>query len=820
MLTETILLDISKAQQQIKTLENDLAQINTKPIQLAVEAPADSFKEIDRAIEQVEDNIRQVNQQLDLMEVGAGSVQVEVKQLSQALGISEDEAQQLVGRFAQSRVEARQVESAIKEVSQALGLSNAEARQFERSLHDAGRAARQTDDAVDSVGRRGQAAFGNLGIAVASFGSALVAVQGLRAFIGFADQAIGKASDLAESTSKTNVVFGDLADQVKKFAATGPQALGLSTQAALEATSTFGNLFVALGLSQEAAADLSPDIVQLAADLASFNNIEVGDALEKLRSGLVGETEPLRALGVAINEAAVNAKALELGLVGSNGQISEAAKVQARYALILEQTTTAQGDFARTADGIANKQRTLNAEFDDFQAKVGEALIPAFEALIDVAPQALALLEGLIPVIQSVATSFGDAVDTIQPFLENITKIQQGIGAVSDAFAVSRAAVNQSFELFASFATLQFDDFISNLGETRDVVGEFIDRFQDRASITGLADDLAGGADATEAFIGRLQDVALQNDVTSGTFDRLAQTAGLAGDELIAAVRDLLDNAGAYKLDAQAVQALRHELAKLLGVENAVDFARKGRGGSRPGGGFGFDPTLIDSEANAIERLASVAQAFDVTDLVGQIQSMADGFSDVAPEIQDLPDLMSDAREALKDEQGGIVEDFDTFFANLKSAFAARQDFQANLLILRALGLDDLADTFEAIGLDAAGALADAITDPTKAAEAERVLEAQARDQAAGFRAAFTAELASMIAVLPVEVQLAQIQIPDIAAALNIRGFSGGGAGGVGDLILNINNATTNDVTTDAARAAQIIAAVANRTGGQVRGTG
>ena len=100
----------------------------------------------------------------------------------------------------------------------------------------------------------------------------------------------------------------------------------------------------------------------------------MGDALEKLRSGLVGEAEPLRVLGVNINEATTKAKAFELGLVGANGVVSEAAKVQARYALILEQTVTAQGDFARTADGVANTQRTLTAEWENAQVVIGQAL--------------------------------------------------------------------------------------------------------------------------------------------------------------------------------------------------------------------------------------------------------------------------------------------------------------------------------------------------------------------------------------------------------------------------------------------------------------
>lgn len=721
MLTETILLDIASAERQINQLEAELRRLS-KPVEIPVDIQTGDLSGVRRELGQADQSVSSLNSELE-----------------------------------ETTRELRRVDDA------------------------AGRAGRELDD----TGQRGVKAFGGLGVAVAGFGAALIAVQGLRAFIGFADIAIGKASDLAESTSKTEVVFGDLADNIKQFAGTAPQALGLSTQAALEATASFGNLFTALGLSQDAAADLSPDIVQLAADLASFNNIEVGDALEKLRSGLVGEAEPLRTLGVAINEAAVNAKALELGLVGSTGELSEAAKVQARYALILEQTTTAQGDFARTADGIANKQRTLNAEFDDFQAKVGEALIPAFDSLLDKAPQLIVALEGLIPVIQSIAETIADTEFT---------------GFVTGLVDISRALIS----IPGVLSGIRDDWFDTGMGNQTLVQSQLVQ---------ALVEQLRAGKDPALSLADTLAELG-RTDLNPEQFQEVADALiGLTDLEpsRLADLSQLLRRSGvAAGFTADEVQFLREQLVGLQ------DFQRRKPGGSP----LGIDPATVDEEASALERLNSVAQSFDVTDLVGQIQSMADGFSDVAPEIQDLPDLMSDAREALKDEQGGIVEDFDTFFANLKSAFAARQDFQANLLILRALGLDDLADTFEAIGLDAAGALADAITDPTKAAEAERVLEAQARDQAAGFRAAFTAELASMIAVLPVEVQLAQIQIPDIAAALNIRGFSGGGAGGVGDVIVNINNATTNDVTTDAARAGQIIGSVSNRTGGAVRGTG
>jgi hypothetical protein len=184
------------------------------------------------------------------------------------------------------------------------------------------------------------------------------------------------ASDLNESASKVGVVFGDAARKVEAFGETSARAYGVSKQAAFEASGTFGNLFTTIGLGQATSAEMSVSLVKLAADLASFNNLNPGEVLDKLRSGLVGEVEPLRALGVNMNEATVAAAAMQLGLAKNKDELTEGAKLQARYALILEQTRTAQGDFARTADGAANKQRILAATAADSAAALGRSLLP------------------------------------------------------------------------------------------------------------------------------------------------------------------------------------------------------------------------------------------------------------------------------------------------------------------------------------------------------------------------------------------------------------------------------------------------------------
>jgi hypothetical protein len=114
---------------------------------------------------------------------------------------------------------------------------------------------------------------------------------------------IKSASDLEETRNKVKVVFGDMSEDVLKWGDSAALAFGMSKQQALEATGTFGNLFTSMGLGQEASADMSQGLVELSADLASFNNIDPGLVLEKLRSGLVGEVEPLRTLGINLTMA-------------------------------------------------------------------------------------------------------------------------------------------------------------------------------------------------------------------------------------------------------------------------------------------------------------------------------------------------------------------------------------------------------------------------------------------------------------------------------------------------------------------------------------
>jgi hypothetical protein len=307
---------------------------------------------------------------------------------------------------------------------------------------------RGLNEARQDIVRTGDAAerglFGRMKAGAAGVLGPLKSVQGVIGAMGalyagsqvvsfFAD-ATQAASDLAETTSKANVVFGEQSGKVLELGETSARALGMSENAAISAAGTYGNLFRAMGLTETKSADMSVGLVRLAADLASFNNMDPTMVLDKLRAGLSGETEPLRALGVNLNQARIEAEAMATGLWNGEGAISAAAKAQATYSLILKDTSLAQGDYARTADGLANTQRSLGATIEDLTVKVGQALLPAMTAFANW------MLDTGVPALEAFIGAFemvGDAAEGMAKFMDGLTNVRDEVRATAEALGVS-----------------------------------------------------------------------------------------------------------------------------------------------------------------------------------------------------------------------------------------------------------------------------------------------------------------------------------------------------------------------------------------------
>lgn len=269
--------------------------------------------------------------------------------------------------------------------------------------------------------------LGTVGPALAAIGVGL----SIGAVTSFFSGAISAASDLNETVNKTQVVFGDSAGAVEAMGKTSAESLGMSQNAALGAAATYGNLFRAIGLTEDKSAAMSTRLVQLAADLASFNNADPSEVLDALRSGLVGETEPLRKFGINITDARLRTEALNLGLKVGPGVLDANTKAQAAYSLMLKDTTLAQGDFERTSSGLANTQRINAAKWENAMAEIGQALLPVATQLADLAGELIpAVGDAIATFMQVAAPLLGLLTQLAKMWLENATVIG-GVVAVA-----------------------------------------------------------------------------------------------------------------------------------------------------------------------------------------------------------------------------------------------------------------------------------------------------------------------------------------------------------------------------------------------------
>lgn len=273
-----------------------------------------------------------------------------------------------------------------------------DSRPLERAFSRSSRATKEFAGTLGAVDRglakvgAGRAAF--IG-GFAGAGAAIIAPKVINTLM----DAVDAASDLNEQITKNQQVFGASSAAVLKWSETTSKSIGVSRRAALEASGTFGNLFTAIGIGGADAERFSERLVTLAADLASFNNANIDDVLTAIRSGLVGEIEPLRRYGVLLSAARVEQVALAETGKDNVRALTDQEKAHARLSIIFRDSTKAQGDFARTSGGLANQQRILKAQVSDLQANLGRLLLPAMVkvtgALVDATGGALKLIDGL-----------------------------------------------------------------------------------------------------------------------------------------------------------------------------------------------------------------------------------------------------------------------------------------------------------------------------------------------------------------------------------------------------------------------------------------
>lgn len=317
---------------------------------------------------------------------------------------------------------------------------------------------------------------GPLVATVAALGIGKLVGDAIGAGIRYSLDSVDLASDLSETRAAIGEVFGDASADIQAFAQGSTKRLGQTQQSVLTAAQTFGVFAKAAGLTGKPLSDFSTDLVTLSTDMASFFNADPSEVIEAVGAGLRGESEPLRRFGVLLDDATLRARAMELGIYDGNGALNQQQRVLAAQAEIFAQTGIAQGDFARTSDGLANQQRILQSTFDETQTKLGEYLLPAFTTLTTFANETLApaiegivekvgpvlgaaleeslpavedLVEGMAPLVEQFVTAAAE--DGIPAFIDLMNEVKDSAPAWIDAFNTVDGAVRDADEQFRNF---------------------------------------------------------------------------------------------------------------------------------------------------------------------------------------------------------------------------------------------------------------------------------------------------------------------------------------------------------------------------------
>jgi hypothetical protein len=439
---------------------------------------------------------------------------------------------------------------------------------------------------------------------------------------GFAAKA---ASNLNESVNVTGITFGKASPKIDAFVKTTAKGLGQSERAARDATAQFGGLLQNLNFSADAAADWSIDLTSLASDLGSAFNRDPADAVAAIGSAIRGETEPIRGFNVMLDDAAVRAKAVEMGLAGSTAEVDRNGKAQATLALIMEQTSKYQGDFANTSEGIANQQRILRARLEDTAASLGTKLLPAATTLLGVASSLLDGFAGLSDEGQTLILMAGGIVAAIGPIAFVAGKATQATIALAHATAFLAttqsaakltalglgAALAGGLVLYGSYRAIlaavtedqrRFDDRNANLVNSQALLN------------TGLKQNTSALREqAVELFMGAKGSLAADDAAAA-----LAETQRVLAPQIKEATRTLKEMSAASGVSEERIAQLANEMGINLGAMS--DEARTKLAGAVTEIGRAVTPTerlegvtetLGNEFATAAEEIDAFAEALD-----------------------------------------------------------------------------------------------------------------------------------------------------------------------------------------------------------------
>lgn len=384
--------------------------------------------------------------------------------------------------------------------------------EFDKKINEVTHQLDDMNDKIDKVGENSLGVFRNLA-------SGLKAL-GIGAMI---KSAINLAGDLEQNIGGSESVFKDYAAVVQQTASTAASSLGLSESKYLATANKMGALFQGSGFSIAKSADMTTRAMQRASDVASIMGIEVDSAMEAVAGMAKGNFTMMDNLGVAINDTNLQLYAQEKGL----GKLETTQqKVNAAMQMFIDKTDYAAGNYARENDTYSGALTTLKAEFENFAAEAGTALLPLAQSVLPIASQLLNELKPAIVIVAeaisslgSVVTDISEKVNNAEPGTKTALKIAVGMAVAIPAVSVATKALAAAKALYSGVLSILIPKqltFASALKATMGWIGIIIGAL----ALIGLASE--SGADS----IGNsAENLEKENEAAQGAADGIGKVA-------------------------------------------------------------------------------------------------------------------------------------------------------------------------------------------------------------------------------------------------------------------------------------------------------
>jgi len=311
-----------------------------------------------------------------------------------------------------------------------------------------------------------------------------LSVAGIKSAI---DGCVEVASSIEEMQNKFDVVFGDMRNEVDKWAQEYSDAIGRNKNDIKTYLADQQNLLVGFGMTRQAGAEMAEQMTSLALDLASFGNMDETASVNAMTKAVMGESEAAKTLGAVLNDSTRAQAMATLGLKGTYDKLDQLTKMQVNYQAILQQSPDAIGDCQRSLDSYESTKKRYIAKLKEIKTIVGQFFLPTYQKILSIGAKGLTMIRDWLQKLTNLTDRLGGSQRVLAILTAAFTAMLvamnlKKIGAAINGFTKLARAIGlghgKALAFFAVFLLLALviEDFISFMRGDKSLLGTMLER--------------------------------------------------------------------------------------------------------------------------------------------------------------------------------------------------------------------------------------------------------------------------------------------------------------------------------------------------------